>query len=125
LRETWDDAARSESSDWDRKLGLLRDRSLESREGFGDLSSAEFAELLLAIKPFEDPSSSVERLLYSEKAKVLCDASNGLEPRKRLTVLLCSEIKGTSDVFGGNPNDRAPGNFSGKGDFGGGVGCDM
>jgi hypothetical protein len=57
-------------------------------------------------------------------AKVLCEASDGLEFRKRLTELPCREIKEARDCFGENPKDRVPESFSGKGDFGGGVGCD-
>lgn len=82
----------------------------------------ECVELLLAATPFEDSASSVERRLKSEIAKELCDASGGLEPRRRLTELPCSEIKEVSDVFGENPKDRVPESFSGNGDFGGGVG---
>lgn len=119
LRERWGDGMYSQSSDSDRRLALLRDRNLESREGFGVLSSAEFAELLTAT-PFEESPSSIERLLDSEIDKVLCDASKGLEP---LIELPCREIKERSDGFGENPKDRDPEDLSGK-DFGG-FGCDV
>jgi len=63
LEERWGDDTGSESSNSDRRLILLRDRSLESRESFGFLTSTEFVELILGATPFEDSASSVECLL--------------------------------------------------------------
>jgi len=123
--ERWGDGMDSESSNSERRLILLRDRSLESRESFGLLTSTEFVELILGATPFEDSASSVECLLYSEIVNVLWDASDGLEPRKRLTELPGIEIKEVNDAFGENPKDLVAESFSGKADFGGGVGCEI